>query len=81
LSHINFKHTFIHFAKINTLSLLLLFPPRPLSLILLSLYHIILLNPLKLKIPFITLFRVSYIINPLNSIIPFPAFIPPPLTP
>lgn len=46
-----------------------------LSLILLSLYDIILVKALKLKMPLIRVFRVSYIINALNSIIGFGGFI------
>ena len=46
-----------------------------LSLILLSLYDIILVKVLKLKMPMIRVFRVSYIINALNSIIGFGGFI------
>ena len=75
LSHINFKETFIQFGKINRLWLVLLFAGGGLSLILLSLYDIILVKALKLKMPLIRVFRVSYIINALNSIIGFGGFI------
>ena len=75
LSHINFKETFIQFGKINRLWLVLLFAGGGLSLILLSLYDIILVKSLKLKMPMIRVFRVSYIINALNSIIGFGGFI------
>ncbi|EHJ07002.1 bifunctional lysylphosphatidylglycerol flippase/synthetase MprF [Staphylococcus simiae] len=75
LSGINFKETLFEFSKINRLSLVLLFIAGGASLILLSMYDVILAKALKMNIPIGKLLRVSYIINALNAIVGFGGFI------
>ena len=75
LSHINFKDTLMQFGKINRVWLVLLFAGGGASLILLSLYDIILVKSLKLQMPIPKVLRVSYIINALNAIVGFGGFI------
>ncbi|KAB7646070.1 MULTISPECIES: bifunctional lysylphosphatidylglycerol flippase/synthetase MprF [Staphylococcus] len=75
LSTINFKDTLMQFGKINRLWLVLLFAGGGASLLILSLYDIILVKSLKLDIPLTKVFRVSYIINALNAIVGFGGFI------
>lgn len=75
LAHINFKDTLMQFGKINRLWLVLLFAGGGASLILLSLYDIILVKSLKLNMSVTKVLRVSYIINALNAIVGFGGFI------
>ena len=75
LSSINFKNTLMQFGKINRLWIVLLFISGGASLLILSLYDVILVKSLKLKIPLIKVLRVSYIINALNAIVGFGGFI------
>lgn len=75
LSTINFKDTLMQFGKINRIWLVLLFAGGGASLLILSLYDIILVKSLKLDIPLTKVFRVSYIINALNAIVGFGGFI------
>ena len=75
LAHINFKDTLMQFGKINRLWLVLLFAGGGASLILLSLYDIILVKSLKLNMSVTKVLRVSYIINALNAIVGFSGFI------
>ena len=64
----------MQFGKINRLWLVLLFGWGA-SLILLSLYDIILVKSLKLNMSVTKVLRVSYIINALNAIVGFGGFI------
>lgn len=75
LSGINFKETLFEFSKIDRLSLVLLFIAGGASLVILSMYDIILAKALKMSIPIGKLLRVSYIINALNAIVGFGGFI------
>lgn len=75
LSSIDFKNTLMQFGKINRLWIVLLFISGGASLLILSLYDVILVKSLKLKIPLIKVLRVSYIINALNAIVGFGGFI------
>lgn len=75
LSTINFKETLIRFSKIDRISLITLFMSGASALILLSLYDVVLTRALKLKIPLLKTFHVSYIINAFNAIIGFGGFI------
>lgn len=65
----------MQFGKINRIWLVLLFAGGGASLLILSLYDIILVKSLKLDIPLTKVFRVSYIINALNAIVGFGGFI------
>ena len=65
----------MQFGKINRVWLVLLFAGGGASLILLSLYDIILVKSLKLQMPIPKVLRVSYIINALNAIVGFGGFI------
>ncbi|UDI78336.1 bifunctional lysylphosphatidylglycerol flippase/synthetase MprF [Staphylococcus taiwanensis] len=75
LSHINFKQTLESFSKINRWQLIGLFICGGASMILLSLYDLILVKGLKLDIPLSRVFRISYIINAFNAIVGFGGFI------
>lgn len=75
LAHINFKQTLEAFSKINRWYLVGLFICGGAAMILLSLYDLILVKGLKLDIPLIRVFKVSYIINALNAIVGFGGFI------
>lgn len=75
LSDINFKQTLESFGRINRWHLFGLFVCGGASMILLSLYDLILVKTLKLDIATNKVFRVSYIINALNAIIGFGGFI------
>ncbi len=75
LAHINFKQTLEAFSKINRWYLVGLFICGGSAMILLSLYDLILVKGLKLDIPLIRVFKISYIINALNAIVGFGGFI------
>lgn len=75
LSHINFKQTLEAFSKINRWFLIGLFICGGASMLLLSLYDVILVKTLKLSIPLNKVFRLSYIINAFNAIVGFGGFI------
>ncbi|HCX0213742.1 TPA: UPF0104 family protein, partial [Staphylococcus aureus] len=75
LSGINFKDTLVEFSKINRMSLVLLFIGGGASLVILSMYDVILSRALKMDISLGKVLRVSYIINALNAIVGFGGFI------
>ena len=76
LSGINFKDTLVEFSKINRMSLVLLFIGGGASLVILSMYDVILSRALKMDISLgKEVLRVSYIINALNAIVGFGGFI------
>ena len=75
LAHINFKQTLEAFSKINRWYIVGLFICGGSAMILLSLYDLILVKGLKLDIPLIRVFKISYIINALNAIVGFGGFI------
>lgn len=71
----NFKDTLVEFSKINRMSLVLLFIGGGASLVILSMYDVILSRALKMDISLGKVLRVSYIINALNAIVGFGGFI------
>lgn len=75
LANINFKETLESFGKINRWHLIGLFICGGASMILLSLYDLILVKALKLDIALSRVFRLSYIINAFNAIVGFGGFI------
>ena len=75
LSHIDFKRTFLLFNRINSFELVGLFLLGASSIILLSLYDVILTMRFRLKLSKFKALRVGYIINAFNNIIGFGGFI------
>ncbi|SCT38017.1 oxacillin resistance-related FmtC protein [Staphylococcus caeli] len=75
LSHINLKETLHSFGKINRVSLVLLFLAGGASIIVLSMYDVILAKTLNLKISLLKTVRVGYIVNALNAVVGFGGFI------
>ncbi|GGA94058.1 bifunctional lysylphosphatidylglycerol flippase/synthetase MprF [Staphylococcus muscae] len=75
LSHIDFKRTFLLFNQINSFELMLLFLLGASSIVLLSLYDVILTMRFKLELSKFKALRVGYIINTFNNIIGFGGFI------
>lgn len=75
LANINFKETLESFGKINRWHLIGLFICGGASMILLSLYDLILVKALNLDIAWSRVFRLSYIINAFNAIVGFGGFI------
>ncbi|ADC87632.1 MULTISPECIES: bifunctional lysylphosphatidylglycerol flippase/synthetase MprF [Staphylococcus] len=75
LSHIDFKNTVTVFSKINRWMLVGLFACGGASLLLLSMYDVILVKSLKMEMPLFKIIRISYIINAFNAIIGFGGFI------
>ncbi|MCS4485383.1 bifunctional lysylphosphatidylglycerol flippase/synthetase MprF [Staphylococcus americanisciuri] len=75
LSHVDFKRTFLLFNRINSLQLVLLFTLGASSIILLSLYDVILTMRFGLKLSKFKALRVGYIINAFNNIIGFGGFV------
>ncbi|GEP83529.1 oxacillin resistance-related FmtC protein [Staphylococcus piscifermentans] len=75
IAHMDFKKAFILFEKLNRVQLTGVFAIGAASILLLSFYDFIMVRTLKLTIPLGKIFRISYIINALNSIIGFGGFI------
>ncbi|UXR68807.1 MULTISPECIES: bifunctional lysylphosphatidylglycerol flippase/synthetase MprF [unclassified Staphylococcus] len=75
LSHIDFKRTFLLFNRINSFELMSLFLLGAISIVLLSLYDVILQSRFKLDLSKFKALRVGYIINAFNNIIGFGGFI------
>ncbi|PHK49131.1 bifunctional lysylphosphatidylglycerol flippase/synthetase MprF [Staphylococcus edaphicus] len=75
LSHINIKETIHAFGKINRVWLVLLFISGGASIIVLSMYDVILAKTLNLKISLVKTIRVGYIVNALNAVVGFGGFI------
>ena len=75
VSKMDFKKAFILFEKLNRAELTGVFALGGASILLLSFYDFIMVRTLKLKISAGKIFRISYIINALNSIIGFGGFI------
>ncbi|ARJ51807.1 bifunctional lysylphosphatidylglycerol flippase/synthetase MprF [Staphylococcus lutrae] len=75
LAHINFKRVFLLFNRISRMEMISLFLLGGSSVILLSLYDVILTTRFKLKLSQFKALRVGYIINAFNNIIGFGGFI------
>lgn len=75
LSHIDFKRTFLLFNRIDSLQLVLLFVLGASSVVILSLYDVILTMRFGLKLSKFKALRVGYIINAFNNMIGFGGFI------
>lgn len=75
LSHINIKETIQSFGKINRVWLVALFVIGGASIIVLSMYDVILAKSLNLKISLLKTIRVGYIVNALNAVVGFGGFI------
>lgn len=75
LAHINFKETVKAFGKINSLWLVGLFLSGGASIVVMSLYDVILAKTLNLRISILRTIRIGYIVNALNSVIGFGGFI------
>lgn len=75
LSHINLKETIKSFGKINSLWLVGLFLSGGASIVVMSLYDVILAKTLKLRISILRTVRIGYIVNALNSVVGFGGFI------
>lgn len=75
LSHINIKETIQSFGKINRVWLVALFVIGGASIVVLSMYDVILAKSLNLKISLLKTIRVGYIVNALNAVVGFGGFI------
>ncbi|WP_436950582.1 bifunctional lysylphosphatidylglycerol flippase/synthetase MprF [Staphylococcus xylosus] len=75
LSHINLKDAIKSFSKINRFWLVALFLSGGASIIVLSIYDVILAKTLKLKIGLAKTIRIGYIVNALNAVVGFGGFI------
>ncbi|WP_426462457.1 bifunctional lysylphosphatidylglycerol flippase/synthetase MprF [Staphylococcus equorum] len=75
LSHINLKETVKSFGDINRVWLVALFLSGGLSIIVLSLYDVLLVKTLKLKLSLLKTIRIGYIVNALNAVVGFGGFI------
>lgn len=75
LVNINFKQTFIAFGKIDRFWLVLLFLSGGASMIILSIYDVILNKSLKTSMSIWKTIRIGYIINAFNAVIGFGGFI------
>lgn len=75
LANIDFKQTFIAFGKIDRFWLVLLFLSGGASMIILSIYDVILNKSLKTSMSIWKMMRIGYIINAFNAVIGFGGFI------
>ncbi|MGO3049590.1 MAG: bifunctional lysylphosphatidylglycerol flippase/synthetase MprF [Staphylococcus sp.] len=75
LSHIDFKETIKSFDQINRVWLVALFLSGGLSIVVLSLYDVILSKALDLRISLLKTIRIGYIVNALNAVVGFGGFI------
>ena len=75
LSHIDFKKTLILLGEVDRVWLVILLVVGAASLLVLTLYDVVLSKVMKLHVPILKLLRVSYIINALNAVVGFGGFI------
>lgn len=75
LSHINLKETIKAVGDINRFWLVVLFLSGGASLVVLSLYDILLVKTLKLDISLLKTIRIGYIVNAFNAVVGFGGFI------
>lgn len=71
LSKINFKKTFVLFRDLDTLTFVAIIILGVLSVLILSLYDVMLKQSLKIKLPLHKILSISFIINTFNSVLGF----------